>query len=409
MKNILIVNQYASTPETGMGGRHYHMARELAKQGYRVCLVAAGFTHLLRNPPECDKSYIVEHVEGFDFLWIRVPSYPDAHSKKRIFNWFLFAYKLYGLKKVLTFRPDAILCSSPSLISFFGAKRLAKSFSARLSFEVRDIWPLTLVDVGGFSPNHPFIRFLQWVEDRAYRDSERVVSNLKYSVEHMITRGMDEKKFAWIPNGFSMDEVSQAQKLSDEIIAKLPNGKFVIGYTGTIGVANALVFLIEAAEILKNQTEIAFVIVGDGREKANLECLVKTKGLHNVFFTGPIPKVQIQSILEEFDACFIGLTNDPLFRFGVSPNKLFDYFVSAKPVIYAIESGKYKPVDEADAGFQVPADDPESIAEAVLRLYRMPLNDREIMGKKGRKFALQNHEYAELSRQLVGVMVGDND
>lgn len=380
------------------------MARELAKQGHNVCLAAASYTHILRNPVECEKTFTHQRIDGLNFIWVKVPTYSDAHSKKRIFNWFLFAWRLYGLRKILPFKPDSILCSSPSLVSFLGAKKLAKFFNARLSFEVRDIWPLTFVDVGGFSPKHPFICFLQWIEDSAYRDSIRVVSNLKYSVEHMVSRGMERGKFFWIPNGFSIDEISHRQELPGEMIAKIPQNKFIVGYTGTIGVANALEFLIDAAQILKDQPEIAFVIVGDGREKNKLKRLVSSKGLKNIFFTGPIPKDQIQAMLTRFDACFIGLTNDPLFRFGVSPNKLFDYFVSAKPIIYSIESGEYAPVTDAKAGYQVPAEDSESIAKAVLALYRTPEDDRKIMGNNGKNYVLENHEYGELAAKLAKVL-----
>ncbi|MBF4270251.1 glycosyltransferase, partial [Vibrio anguillarum] len=89
---------------------------------------------------------------------------------------------------------------------------------------------------------------------------------------------------------------------------QLPKNKFIIGYTGTLGVANALQTLIEAAERLQEYTEIAFVLVGAGKEKAALQSLVAEKQLRNIFFIDPIPKVEIQSILSEFDACYIGLT-----------------------------------------------------------------------------------------------------
>lgn len=407
-KTIWIINQYASTPETGIGGRHYHMARELAKQGHRVCLVSASFSHILRTPPECDKPYVVQHLEGFNFVWVKVPHYSGAHSKKRIFNWFLFAWKLYGLKNVLSDRPDAILCSSPSLISFLGAKRLAKFFAVPLFFEVRDIWPLTLVTVGGTSSKHPFVRFLQWVEDVAYRDSTKVISNLKYSVEHMVSRGMDREKFAWIPNGFSWDELSEPLKLSDEINSRIPKAKFIVGYTGTIGVANALESLIDAAQILKDRPGISFVIVGDGREKIKLESLVKDKELNNVHFIGTIPKVQIQSVLKQFDACYIGWRNEDLYRFGIAANKIFDYLYAGKPILHSY-SGECDPIADAEAGLQVPAEDSGAIARAVLELYQMSENDRNRMGKNGHCYALEHHEYATLAAQLADVVFGEHD
>ena len=406
-KTIWIINQYASTPEAGMGGRHYHMARELAKQGHRVCLIAAGYTHLLRNLPEINQSYLLEHIEGFDFLWLKMPFYSDAHSKKRILNWILFSRKLCRLGTILEDKPDAVLCSSPSLISFLGAERLARRFDARLIFEVRDIWPLTFVELGGFSLSHPFIRFLQWIEDRAYRRSDRVVSNLKNSVDHMVSRGLDRKKFSWIPNGFSLDEVEQNQDLPESVLSRIPRDKFIIGYTGTIGVANALDTLIDVACRLENCPDIVFVLVGGGREKERLKKMVDKNRLENVIFIDPISKNQIQTMLSLFDVCFIGLTDDPLFRFGVSPNKLFDYFYAGKPVLYAINSGSYTPVSDAGAGLQIPAVDPQSMEKAVLQLYRMAEEDLKKLGDCGRSYVLENHEYSALAQKLAHILVGE--
>lgn len=404
--NIWIINQYASTPQTGMGGRHYYLSKELARQGHNVYLIAAGFTHLLRQPPKLLQEYTIEPIEkGFDFVWIDMPKYSNAHDKKRVINWFLFTYKLLKLPKIIAGKPDVILCSSPSLVSFLGVERLSKKLKAKLAFEVRDIWPLSLVELGGYSPNHPFIKLLQWIEDRAYRNSDIVLSNLPNAVEHMVSRGMNRDKFTWIPNGFDLDELKNAEQLSKEVKSLLPTGKFIVGYAGTLGLANALEYFIEAAKILKDRTDIVFVLVGSGKEKQNL--VQKAKGLSNIKFIDPIPKQQIQSMLAEFDVCYIGLTKDPLFRFGVSPNKLFDYLISSKPIIYAIESGKYLPVDEANAGLSIPAQDSQAIVDAVLKLKSMTPQERKQMGKNGKKYALENHDYSKLAQKLSKALSKD--
>src|SRR5690606_7338906 len=151
-----------------------------------------------------------------------------------------------------------------SLVGYLGAERLALKNKVPLFFEVRDIWPLSLVEIGGVAPSHPFVRFLQWVEDRAYRKSDKVISNLKNSVEHMVSRGLDPQKFHWIPNGISNSEVSQSQSLDIQLQAKIPKDKFIIGYTGSIGIANCLQNLLDAAHSLQNDPNYIFVIVGKG-------------------------------------------------------------------------------------------------------------------------------------------------
>lgn len=405
-KTIWIINQYASTPQTGIGGRHYYLAKELAKQGHKVCLIAACYTHLLHHPPKLNGLFEIQSIEGFDFIWVNVPAYGDAHSKRRVWNWFSFAWKLLKLPPHISNKPDVIFASSPSPFIFLTAKRLAKKLHARLAFEVRDIWPLTLVEVGGYSVRHPFVRLMQYIEDKAYRESDVVLSNLPNAVEHMVSRGLERSKFSWIPNGFDLEEVSNNQPLSEYTLQFLPHKKFTVGYTGTLGVANALDSFIEAAHILRDTAEVNWVLVGEGKEKSSLLAKCESLSLNNVYFIDSIPKAQIQSMLAKFDVCYIGLTKNPLFRFGVSPNKLFDYFYSSKPVLYAIDSGKYLPVNGANAGVSIPAENPQMIADAILKLKAMSPEELAELGKNGRDYVMKYHNYSNIADKLAKVLLG---
>lgn len=406
MKCIWIINQYASTPETGIGGRHYEIARELARKGHDVYLIAASWHHLLRSGQAEPPSGTVD-VEGFKLVRIPTRRYAHAHDKRRILNWLTFAWALTRLQRSGCRRPDVVVCSSPSLFSFLGAEQVARRAGCRLVFEVRDIWPLTLIEIGGMSPRHPAVRAMQWIEDRAYRISDRVVSNLPGAVEHMASRGMDRRKFCWIPNGFSRSEVEAAERLPPDVEARFPVGKFVVGYAGTLGAANALEVLIDAAALLKDHPDIAFVLVGQGRERKDLETKAREQGLDNVHFLPPVPKVQVQSVLKRFDVCFVGSTKSPLYRFGASPNKLFDYLVSGKPIIYGIDSPGYSPVSDAGAGLSVPAEDAPALAAAVLELHRATETERLEMGENGRRTAFEHHEYAMMAGRLESVLFPD--
>jgi hypothetical protein len=106
-----------------------------------------------------------------------------------VISWFLFSWRLRGLSAVIPHPPDAILYSSPSPIGFLGSHRLARRHGARLVYEMRDLWPMTLIELGGYSPRHPMIRFMQRLEDKAFRESDRVVSNLANAGEHLANRG----------------------------------------------------------------------------------------------------------------------------------------------------------------------------------------------------------------------------
>ena len=403
-KTVWIVNQYASTPEFGFAGRHYYLGKELAKQGYNVYLIASAGHHLLRKKPSVRSKFRIQReANRFNVVWTKMPHYSQAHSKIRVIGWFLFSWRIRELAKIIPDPPDVVICSSPSLLSFLGARDLARKFRAKLVFEVRDIWPMTLVDIGGYSSRHPFIRLLQWVEDMAYRESNRVVSNLENSIEHMINRGMEREKFAWVPNGFSMDEVELNVKLNDKASEQLPSEKFIIGYTGTLGVANALGCIIDVAENLRKFSDIAFVLVGDGKQKQELQLQAREKGLTNVHFVDPIPKAEVQAMLSQFDACYIGWLNDPLYRFGIGANKIPEYLYSGKPIIHAF-SGSCDPILKAGAGIQVPAEVPKELADAVLKLYNMSLRERTKIGTKGRNAAIEQYEYGQLAEKLAKVL-----
>ncbi len=403
MSTVWIFNQYATTPKTGMGGRSHYLARELAKRGHKVRLHAARYHHLINDAKAGAEAPDLEQIDGYEFARIPTPHYPRAHSKKRILNWFLFSHRIARLHRGGE-RPDAILYSSPSLPGIRGAEKLARRTGASLAFEVRDIWPLTLIEVGGYSQKHPFIRYLQGVEDRGYRQADRVISNLPAAVDHMVTRGLDREKFAWVPNGFSAAEVSQPLPLSDDLEASLPKDGLIVGYAGSIGHANALDNLIEAAAIVGDRADLNIVLVGNGQEREKLQGLAAARSLTNIHFTGAIAKPQVPAMLSRFDVCYVGLTHDDLFRFGVSPNKLFDYMIAAKPILYAIDSGPYRPVQEAGAGLHVAPEDPKALAAAIMRLAEMSPDERAAMGANGKRAAMEQYEYGMLAGQLEQVL-----
>ena len=404
-RTAFIINQYAKTPATGASNRHYALARELAARGHDVTVVAAAFDHLIARPVPMDARFRIEEQEGgFRFLWVRVPPFSGAQSAGRIRAWFSFARALPRLDRVLGRRADTVLVSSPSLIAWLGAWRLARRMRARLVFEVRDIWPLSLVEIGSLSTGHPFIRFLQWIEDRAYRHSHAVVSNLRGSVDHMVSRGLDRARFTWVPNGHSTGRATgRPAALPDDVADRLPDRPFLVGYTGTVGVANALGTVLDAAGLLRDDARIGFVIVGSGAEREALRARAQAEGLDNVAFLDPIPKEQIPAMLARFQACYIGLQNQSVFRFGVSPNKLFDYMCAGRPIIYGIDSGSYRPVSEAGAGVEVGPEDGAALADAARRLADLPLEERERMGQNALK-AAEAYDYRTLAATLEGVL-----
>lgn len=399
-KVIWIVNQYASTLNTGMGGRHLYLAEELVRMGHKVNIITGSYSHLLHTPKRFKEEYYIEKIEkNFNYVWVNLPSYKNAHSKKRIINEFLFSRKIKKIVDILDDKPDIIIHSSPALISYFGAIYLSRYYKIPYVFEIRDPWPLTLTEIGGYSKKHPFVVLLQWIEDKAYKNADYAFSNFFNGVEHMVNRGMDRSKFTWIPNGVSIDELENNQPLSEYTASMLPKDKFIVGYTGTLGAANAMSYLIKAANIVKGNKNIHFVLVGSGKDKEELISQIEKLELDNFTFIDAIPKNQVQSMLKLFDICYIGWKNNSMYRLGIAANKIPEYMYSAKPVLHSF-SGAGNFIEQAESGVTVEAENPYAIADGILKLYSMSSAEREMMGARGKDFVLSHLTYKKLAHKL---------
>ncbi len=396
-KNIWIINEYAGSPYHGMEFRHYYLAKELAKLGDKVTIISSSYSHLFKNLPKEKR----ENIDGVDYLWLRTFDYGESHDKRRVLKWFLFMFKVFFLPFSLK-KPDVIIVSPMAPFPILPAWILAKIYKAKLIYEVKDIWPLSLIELGGFSPTHPFIRFMYWFEKFALKKSDVIVSNLQNYGEHMRHDVGVQRDFTWISNGVDLDELKNIESLDSNIKKKIPQDKFIVGYTGTVGVANALDSFCEAAKILQNKKDILFVIVGDGQEKENL--LLEYGKLENLLFIETIPKQQVQSMLSLFDVCFIGLKKENLFQYGVSPNKLYDYMYSAKPVLYAIDSGVNNIVKTAECGITVEAENPKDIADGITQFDTMDVLIMEVLGKNGKNYILKHATYDKLAHRYQQLM-----
>lgn len=406
MSTIWVICQYAMSPESGGYLRQHFLARELGQAGHDVYVIASRVNHMMTHPDAKRDAPFKEKNDGYTMVRLDTIAYPHAHHRKRILGWAQFGWQLPSLVRRGLPKPDAVLYSSPNLLGFLGAERVARQAGARLVFEVRDIWPLSIIQIGNVSPEHPFTRLLQWVEDRAYRVSDAVISTLPNAVEHMVSRGMDRTKFHWIPNGTDLSDTRMHQDLAPEVSAQLPTDRFLVGYVGTIGEANFLDPILDAAVLLKERNDIGLVIVGGGRKKSELKARAVAEGLHNVTFVEPIPKAQVQAVLARFDACILSMLPLPIYRFGVSLNKLTDYFVAARPVIFAADIGSYNPVSAHQAGLLTQPGDPKAIAEAIIQLKELSPEARIAMGLRGLECARTDYNFRTLGQRLEAVLAG---
>ena len=397
---IWFINDYAGSAYHGMEFRNYYFAREFVKLGHKVYIVSASYMHLFKKLPEIKGNYTFEEIDGINYVWVKVPHYSNSTDKKRVLKWFTFSAKLFFLPFKKMKKPDVVIASPMAPFLAVPAYKIAKKYNAKFFYEIKDIWPLSIVELGNISPSNPLIKAMSWCENFALTKADNIVSSLQNYGEHIQELGL-KKDFVWINNGISLDEMQNIEPLTQETKTKLPKNKFIIGYTGTVGIANGLEYFCKAAELLQGNKEIAFVILGDGKLKPKL--LEKYGNLENLTFIDPIPKAQVQSMLKEFDICFIGLKKERLFKYGVSPNKLFDYMYSGKPILYAIDSGEANIVNLYNCGITVEPENEKAIADGILKLFNIPKEERELMGENGKKAVIEQFSYEKLAQKFENI------
>ena len=408
--NILLINHYAGSPRHGMEYRPYYIAREWVRAGHNVTIAAASFSHLRIQQPKIDKRWAEEDIDGIRYVWLKTPHY-EGNGARRVLNMAAFTRQLRRNKAVVAGgnKFDAVIASSPHPLVIYPARRIAATHGAKLVFEVRDLWPLTLTELSGMSRRHPFIRWLQFTENYAYRHADRVVCTLPKADRYMVAHGMDEGKFACIPNGICLEEWERARlPMPEQHAATLAGlkkqGKFLIGYVGQHSLSNALDSFIEAAVML-SELNVSFVLVGQGPEKERLASMAAAAGATNVVFLPPVARQMVPAVLDAMDALFIGWNRQPLYRYGISPNKLTDYMMAGKPVIHAVEAGN-DPVAASGCGVSCRPEDPMAIAEAVRSLLARNDAERRSLGQRGAQYAREHHDYVKLAEDFLRIAGG---
>ena len=400
---ILLVNHYAGSPDLGMEFRPYYMSIEWIKKGHEVLIVGATYSHLRKNQPQVGQ----QKKDGINYLWIKTNTY-KGNGFGRIFSMFSFVFKLcLKIHKIVkNFHPDVVIASSTYPLDIYPAQRIARQSNAKLVFEVHDLWPLSPLELGGYSKYHPFILTMQLAENYAYKHCNKVISILPCAKNHMIEHGLKKDKFYHIPNGIVLKDWKNPKRLPEEhqsVIYKLQNeGKFLIGFAGAHGVANSLNSIIDATAKLINR-KVILILIGAGQEKEKLISYVKKSNFKNIYFLDPIDKSAIPTFLKQMDVLFIGLKKRPLFKFGISPNKLFDYMMASKPIIQAIDAGNNL-VKEANCGLCVEPGNSDAIADAIIRLQSLSEGARKKLGENGNKFVHQYHTYNNLALKFIEVM-----
>jgi glycosyltransferase involved in cell wall biosynthesis len=401
MKHVWMLNHYAQEPGGAGGTRHFSLGKHLLSHGWQTTILASSVElNTGKQRLECSQNVREDNIEGVSFLWIKTPSY-IGNGLGRMLN--MLSYTLRVLFPNTTRdlpRPNIILGSSVHPFAALSAAWLAKRHNVPFIFEVRDLWPQTLIDFGRIKKSSMMASVLHYIELWLYRRADKIVVLLPNIIEYISPLGIPENKVVWIPNGVDLINYPKPSKL-------VSGDEFTLMYFGSHGQANGLECLIQAMYELNKMPGMVHVhlrLIGDGPLKPKLIEQAKKMKLKNIRFENSVPKSKIPKLASQADAFVICVKDLPgLYKYGISMNKLFDYLAASKPIIIG-SSAFNNPVVDAQAGFAVPPDNPKELAEAINRLVNLSKEERIAMGVAGRLYVEKYHGFNVLASRFADML-----
>lgn len=410
---IWIFNHYAAPPYQPAGTRHHNLGRWLVEHGHDVTIFASGFGHGLlpeEQPPRAERTGTTR-VDGVRFVWIRTPGYL-RNDTRRLLNMLTYTVRVPFTQRRLP-RPDVLIGSSVHLGAACAAWLVATLRRTTFVFEVRDLWPQTLIDMGALRGNGLPARLLRAVERFLYRRARLVISLLPGAVDYIERQGVSRDKVFYLPNGAAdpggplpaQPSTPAACKLLQQLQTLREQGRVIAAYTGAHGAANRVDILVHAARVLHQRAadHIVFLLVGGGPEKDACVRLAREHRLDNVVFWPPVPNTDVPLVLALADITLFTLRDTPVFRYGLSSNKLFDYLASGRPTVFAAGVAE-NPIRTAGSGICVPPESPVAVADAVATLAALSRSERDTLGERGRRYVAANHSIEVLAGGLLAAL-----
>lgn len=400
-KSIWLFCHYAATPNySSFGFRQFFFAKQWIKKGYDVNIVSSAYDHYMFKYPKGKSLFIREKIEGVNFIWIKNIKYKNSYGLLRIINWIIFSFLIFFIKKP-TNTPSIIICSSPTLISFISVYLFKIRYKhSKLILEIRDIWPLTLTELGKKSKLNPFIILFRILEKFAYKKADHIVGTMPKLDLHIKNSIKSDFNFTCIPQGIDLDFQTKSENFNiDDKLSFPTNPQFVVGYAGSMALSNALDTIIEAAiQIEKIYPEIIFCFIGSGNNKKHLQS--KALNSNNIKFYDKVPKEYILSFLRKCDVLYDSVLKSNLYKYGISRNKWADYMYSSKPIIISY-SGYEDIISEIGNGFIVDPQNKQMLINKILELYKFNKKELKIIGKKGYDFIIKNRNYSVISQEYI--------
>ena len=407
---ILYISQYFP-PEMGApAARAVELSRHWAAAGHEVT-VLTGFPNHPTGvvPPEYRDKFrrlvAREQTDGINVVRTWLLPFPNRKVYERMLNYSSFCASAATTGLFLS-RPDVVIATSPQLLVGLSGWWLAHWKRVPFVFEVRDLWPESLAAVGMGDANSLLHRTLAKIAGFLYRRSDLVAVVTSafedYLVEHW---HVPREKISVIENGVETDLFVPLTREAETSLRRELNaeGKFVVSYIGTMGMAHGLETIVAAASQLQDANpEIVFLMVGEGAEKENIIALARQRGLNNLRFVDQQPRETIPAYIASSDACLVLLKKTELFK-TVIPTKMLEFMSCARPVILGVEGQARTILEEARGGLVIEPENSDALVNAIRSLAANREKAREL-GRNGREHIVRKFSRDQTAEKYIRVL-----
>ncbi|KAA9400042.1 glycosyltransferase WbuB [Haloarcula sp. CBA1130] len=385
--SVLILTQYFP-PETGAASARWAELSDRWSEEVPVTVITSAPDYPNGElDREYDNDWLHREQHGnIEVLYTKTVTSSSGNLLRRglKFVWFMVMSAIVGLRYV---SPSVVIATSPQPLTGLSAWLIARTKGARFVFEVRDLWPESILAVSDFD-SRLVIRSLERTVTFLYQRSDVLVVVSEGFVEPILERGVDRSKITFHPNGI---EIDRYRTDGETLPGTEPDGDvFTISYVGTIGRSHGLSVVLDAAAELE---DVRFVLVGDGAERERLKA--RAEDLDNVVFTGQRPKEEVPSILAASDAALVHLKPRAVFE-TVIPSKLLEAMAAELPVILGVRGEAERILRDAGAGVVMEPGNRTQLVEAAERLRDNP-QERATFGQAGREFVVEQFSWENIS------------
>ncbi|OGC95498.1 MAG: hypothetical protein A2W25_01115 [candidate division Zixibacteria bacterium RBG_16_53_22] len=402
---ILYISHYFPPEVNAPASRVSEMAHRWAENGADVTVLTCFPNHPNGIIPKEYRGmwHCRERRGGVNVVRTYVYAAANKGFFRRILNYLSFMFSSLFVGTVMSKRPDILIATSPQFFVAVAGYVISRIKRCKFVFEVRDLWPEEIVAVGAIK-NKMAIRALEALEMFLYRKADIIVAVAQGTIDLLKARGIPERKLALVPNGVDID-FFMARAEGRQVRKQLGiDGKFVVGYIGTHGMAHKLETILQAAAKIRMRDDIMFLFVGDGAEKARLIRMADDMKLTNVAFRDQVPREKVPEFYSACDVCLVPLRKAELFTRNI-PSKIYEIMASGRPIIISTEGESRRLVEASGAGTGARPEDPDDLAGQIIRLSRDPAACRA-MGHSGYSFVLANSSRARLADDYLAILKG---